>query len=220
MPAQQSPYLQGAPLGNVSLYQSARVEIGIGHRSSRSSRIVSDKGFPLMRTGERQIGIGPRFKAGRNIPSASSRLIALSLSDSFVVDRHRAGLIGFIDSEVDIVFANEDEITALFETKDFDTAVKAIGDRAKIAAVTRGAKGSVVIAGGAVHEIEAFPVQKVLDTTGAGDQYAAGFLYGLAKGHAMDHCGRLGSLAAAEVIAHYGPRPQVSLRDLAASAGL
>ena len=160
------------------------------------------------------------FAKAAGLAHASSRLIALSLSDSFVVDRHRAGLIGFIDSEVDIVFANEDEITALFETSDFDAAVKAIGDRAKIAAITRGAKGSVVVAGGAIHEIEAFPVQKVLDTTGAGDQYAAGFLYGLAKGHAMDHCGRLGSLVAAEVIAHYGPRPQVSLRDLAASAGL
>jgi sugar/nucleoside kinase (ribokinase family) len=71
-----------------------------------------------------------------------------------------------------------------------------------------------------MHEIEAFPVQKVVDTTGAGDQYAAGFLYGLAKGRAMDHCGRLGSLAAAEVIAHYGPRPQAALKDLAAAAGL
>ncbi len=140
------------------------------------------------------------FAKAAGLAHASSRLIALSLSDSFVVARHREALIGFIDSEVDIVFANEDEITALF--------------------VTRGPKGSVVVAGGVVHEIEAFPVQKVLDTTGAGDQYAAGFLYGLAKGHAMDHCGRLGSLAASEVIAHYGPRPQVSLRDLAASAGL
>src|SRR3990167_8261422 len=78
MAAQESSYLEGAPLGNVSLYQSARIEIGKGHRSSRSSRIVSDKGFPLMRTGERQIGIGPRFKAGRNIPSASNRRITAS----------------------------------------------------------------------------------------------------------------------------------------------
>jgi sugar/nucleoside kinase (ribokinase family) len=160
------------------------------------------------------------FAKAAGLAHASDRLIALSLSDSFVVHRHRQALIGFIDNEVDIVFANEDEICALFETDDFDVAIKALGDRAKIAAVTRGPKGSVVLAGGAVHEIEAFPVQKVLDTTGAGDQYAAGFLHGLAKGYAMDHCGRLGSLAAAEVIAHYGPRPQVSLRDLAAASGL
>jgi len=160
------------------------------------------------------------FAKAAGLARASSRLISLSLSDSFVVDRHRGALIGFIDTEVDVVFANEDEITALFETRDFDAAVRAIGDRARIAAVTRGAKGSVVIAGGQVHEIEAFPVEKVVDTTGAGDQYAAGFLYGLSQGRSMDHCGRLGSLAAAEVIAHLGPRPQVSLKDLATARGL
>jgi len=160
------------------------------------------------------------FAKAAGLARASSRLISLSLSDSFVVDRHRGALVGFIDTEVDVVFANEDEITALFETSDFDSAARAIADRVKIAAITRGAKGSVVIAGGQVHEIEAFSVEKVVDTTGAGDQYAAGFLYGLSQGRSMDHCGRLGSLAAAEVIAHLGPRPQVSLKDLAAARGL
>jgi sugar/nucleoside kinase (ribokinase family) len=160
------------------------------------------------------------FAKAAGLARASSRLISLTLSDSFMVDRHRTALVGFIDSEVDVLFANEDEITSLFETDDFDAAVAAIADRAKIAAITRGARGSVVIAGGQMHQIEAFPVQKVVDTTGAGDQYAAGFLYGLSQGRSMDHCGRLGSLAAAEVIAHLGPRPQVSLKDLATARGL
>ena len=160
------------------------------------------------------------FAKAAGLARASSRLIAISLSDAFVVERHRGALLGFIDTEVDIVFANEDEICALFETPDFDAAVRAVRGRAKIAAVTRGAKGSTIVSGDAIHAVEAAPVEKVVDTTGAGDQYAAGFLSALAQGRSLDHCGRLGALAAAEVIAHYGPRPQVSLRALADQAGL
>jgi sugar/nucleoside kinase (ribokinase family) len=160
------------------------------------------------------------FAKAAGIARASERLIALTLSDSFVVHRHREALLGFIDSEVDILLANEAELTALFETSSFDTAVRSLRGRAKLAAVTRGEKGSTVIAGDSIHDIAAAPVAKVVDTTGAGDQYAAGFLFGLAKGRPLDVCGRLGSLAAAEVISHYGPRPQVSLQDLAIKAGL
>jgi sugar/nucleoside kinase (ribokinase family) len=160
------------------------------------------------------------FAKAAGLARASERLIALTLSDAFVVDRHRAALLGFIDGEVDILFANEAEIAALFETADFEAAVRAVRGRARIAAVTCGERGSVIVAGDAIHRIEAAPVEKVVDTTGAGDQYAAGFLFGLAQGRSLDHCGRLGSLAAAEVISHYGPRPQVSLRDLATAAGL
>ena len=160
------------------------------------------------------------FAKAAGLARANGRMIALSLSDGFVVDRHRAALQGFIESEVDILFANEAEITALFETADFDTAARAARGLVKIGALTRGAKGSVIVEGGDVHEIAAAPVQKVVDTTGAGDQYAAGFLHGLARGGSMDHCGRLGALAAAEVIRHFGPRPQVSLLDLAMTAGL
>ena len=160
------------------------------------------------------------FAKAAGIARASERLIALTLSDSFVVHRHRDTLLGFIDSEVDILLANEAELTALFETTSFDTAVRSLRGRAKLATVTRGEKGSTVIAGDNIQDIAAVPVEKVVDTTGAGDQYAAGFLYGLAKGRSLDVCGRLGSLAAAEVISHYGPRPQVSLQDLATKAGL
>ncbi len=137
-----------------------------------------------------------------------------------MVERHRRALLGFIESQVDIVFANEAEVTALFETSDFEAAVAALAARTRIAAVTRGERGSVITEGDARYEVAAYPVDKVIDTTGAGDQYAAGFLYGLATDKPLDHCGRLGSLAAAEVISHYGPRPQVSLSALAAEEGL
>ena len=159
------------------------------------------------------------FAKAAGLARASNRLMALTLSDAFVVDRHREALLGFIETEVDVLFANEVEITSLFQS-DFDTAVAKVRQIAKIAAVTRSEKGSVVIAGGDLHAISAAPVEKVVDTTGAGDQYAAGFCFGLAQGRSLEVCGRLGSLAAAEVISHYGPRPLVSLKELAAKAGL
>jgi sugar/nucleoside kinase (ribokinase family) len=160
------------------------------------------------------------FAKAAGLARASQRLIALTLSDSFVVGRHREALLGFIDGEVDILLANEAELTALFETDDFDAAVRALRSRVGLAAVTRGEQGSAVVSGDTIHHIDVVPVEKVVDTTGAGDQYAAGFLFGLARSRPLDICGRLGSIAAAEVISHYGPRPQVSLRDLALKAGL
>jgi sugar/nucleoside kinase (ribokinase family) len=160
------------------------------------------------------------FAKAAGLARASGRMIALTLSDAFVVERHRSALMGFIETEVDILFANEMEIRALFETKSFDEAAEAMRGKARISAITRGKQGSTIISGDQTFHVKAVPIEKVVDTTGAGDQYAAGFLHGLARGLSLDHCGRLGSLAAAEVIAHYGPRPQVSLRDLAATAGL
>lgn len=160
------------------------------------------------------------FAKAAAVARANARLIALTLSDAFVVDRHREALLGFIESEVDVLFANEVEIKSLFQTDSFDEAAGAIRSMARIAAVTRSEKGSVVISGAETHVVSAAPVEKVVDTTGAGDQYAAGFCFGLAQGRSLEVCGRLGSLAAAEVIAHYGPRPQVSLKSLAAEAGL
>ena len=160
------------------------------------------------------------FAKAAGLAHANSRTIAFTLSDSFVVERHRAALRGFIQAQVDLVFANEAELLALYETDDFDTAAAALSKDANLAAVTRGAAGSVVVAGDRRVRIEAAPVQKVVDTTGAGDQYAAGFLFGLAQGKSFEVCGALGSLAAAEVIAHYGPRPQESLKALAAANGL
>ena len=137
-----------------------------------------------------------------------------------MVHRYRDLLKGFIDTEVDILLANEAELTALFETQDFDAAVRALRGRVKIAGVTRAEKGSVTLAGDAIETVTIDPVEKVVDTTGAGDQYAAGFLYGLSRGRPLGDCARLGHLAAGEVIAHYGPRPLVSLQDLAIAAGI
>ena len=160
------------------------------------------------------------FAKAAGIARASGRMIALTLSDAFVVERHREALLGFIDTQVDVLFANEVELCALFQTQQFEMAVQSLTGRCAIAAVTRSEKGSVVLAGDTRHEVAAVRVEKVVDTTGAGDQYAAGFLFGLARGRALDQCGRLGAVAAAEVISHYGPRPQASLRELAAAAGL
>jgi sugar/nucleoside kinase (ribokinase family) len=160
------------------------------------------------------------FAKAAALSHGAGRSIAFSLSDAFVVERHRHALLAFIDAEVDILFANEVEVCSLFETDDFDAAVSALRGRVVTAALTRGAKGSVVLNGADDHVVPAAPVAKVVDTTGAGDQYAAGFLLGFTKGRDLATCGALGSLAASEVISHYGPRPETSLRDLAAKAGL
>jgi sugar/nucleoside kinase (ribokinase family) len=160
------------------------------------------------------------FAKAAALAHGAGRKIALTLSDSFVVERHRGGLQGFIENQVDLLFANEAELLSLFQTSDFDEACEQLLRHCDLAAVTRSEKGSVVLSKGETLHIPAEPVEKVVDTTGAGDQYAAGFMFGLSKGRSLHDCGRLASLAAAEVISHYGPRPQVSLKDLAASKGL
>ena len=162
------------------------------------------------------------FEAAAAAAHAAGRKVAITLSDSFVVHRWRAELLAFIEASADIVLANEAELAALFETEDFDHAAAHLGRIVDIAAVTRGAAGSVVFGSGGAERVEvaACPVAKVVDTTGAGDQYAAGFLLGLARGLSLEDAGKLGSLAAAEVIAHWGPRPMVSLEALAKEAGL
>jgi sugar/nucleoside kinase (ribokinase family) len=160
------------------------------------------------------------FAKAAGLAHGAGRKIALTLSDSFVVERHRGGLKGFIESQVDLLFANEAELLALYETTNFDEACEQLLRHCDLAAVTRSEKGSVVLSKGETLHIAAEPVEKVVDTTGAGDQYAAGFLFGLSQGRSLADCGRLASIAAAEVISHYGPRPQVSLKDLAAAKGL
>ena len=159
------------------------------------------------------------FAKAAGLAHGAGRKIALTLSDSFVVERHRGGLLGFIETQVDLLFANESELLALFETESFDEACEALRTRCDLAAVTRSDKGSVILSHGERLTVKAEPVEKVVDTTGAGDQYAAGFMFGLSRSRPLQQCGQLASLAAAEVISHYGPRPQVSLKDLAASKG-
>jgi sugar/nucleoside kinase (ribokinase family) len=159
------------------------------------------------------------FAKAAALARGGGRKIAITLSDAFVVERHREALMDFIAGQVDIVFANETEILALTQTGDFESAAKVIAGRVEIAAITRGAKGSVVLADGERRLVQAFPVERVVDTTGAGDQYAAGFLTAFAAGRPLEACGALGSLAASEVISHYGPRPRTSLKALAAAEG-
>ena len=158
-------------------------------------------------------------KAIAAVKGAGGR-VALSLSDSFCVGRFRDEFLHLLDKDVNILFANEDEAKALFQVEDFDGVIAGAKKWGGIAALTRSAKGCVIVEETTVHEIPAAPVRQVIDTTGAGDQFAAGFLYGLTHGKGLADCGRLGALAAAEVISHYGARPETSLKDLAAKAGL
>jgi sugar/nucleoside kinase (ribokinase family) len=151
---------------------------------------------------------------------AAKRKVAFTLSDPFCVGRWRDEFKALLASDIDILFANEAEAKALYETERFDEAFQAIRKWGKTAAITRSAHGSVVLHDWHVHILDAEPVAHVADTTGAGDQYAAGFLYGLARGLPLDVCGRLGGIAATEVISHVGPRPHTSLKSLAAGAGL
>jgi len=147
-------------------------------------------------------------------------VVALSLSDPFCVQRHRREFLELLHGEVDVLFANEDEVRLLFGAASFGAAAAAVEETGLLAALTRGAKGSVVVTAAGLLEVPAEPVDLVVDTTGAGDLYAAGFLYGLTHGHDPEGCARLGTLAAAEIIGHLGARPQASLRELAAAAGL
>jgi sugar/nucleoside kinase (ribokinase family) len=160
------------------------------------------------------------FRAAAAIAHGAGRQVALSLSDPFCVGRHRAAFRELVAGDVDILFANEAEICSLYETDDFAAAAAAVRGHVAVAALTRSAEGSVILAGGNSHTIAAAPVPRVVDTTGAGDLYAAGFLYGLTRGLALPTCGAIGSLCAAEIISHVGARPEVALSGLVAAAGL
>ncbi len=160
------------------------------------------------------------FAKASEIAHGFGRDTAITLSDLFVVDRWRNDLLAFIDRHIDLVFANESELLSMFQTTDFDDALRQLRARTKTAFITRSEKGSVCIHGAETWEVPAYPCTAVTDTTGAGDQYAAGVMYGLTHGKSHADCARLGSLAAAEVIGHYGPRPLVNLSDLAKQNGL
>jgi sugar/nucleoside kinase (ribokinase family) len=160
------------------------------------------------------------FKEAARIARGSGAKVALTLSDAFCVDRHRNDFRTFINEGTDIVFANEKEIASLYEVNSFEEAADAVLSECELAVLTRSAEGSAIVSGGETITIEPEPVHAVVDVTGAGDLYAAGFLYGLTQGLALQTCGQLGSLAAAEVISHFGARPEVSLLNLAQSRGL
>jgi sugar/nucleoside kinase (ribokinase family) len=154
------------------------------------------------------------FLHAADVAHKAGRQVALTLSDSFCVERHRAAFLDLVSDHVDILFANEPEICSLYEVDDFDTAVGRVAAQCEIAAITRSEHGSVVVAEGERHAVSAVPAT-VVDTTGAGDLYAAGFLVGLTRGLRFTACAQLASLAASEVISHLGARPESSLLNLA-----
>jgi adenosine kinase len=161
------------------------------------------------------------FVKAATIAHQAGRQVALTLSDSFCVDRYRDEFLELMrNGTVDLVFANEAELHSLYQTSDFETAIKQLRQDIGLAAVTRSEKGCVVASKEGVTSVSAFPVKKIVDTTGAGDLFAAGFLFGLSRGVGHENAGRLGALAAAEVIQHIGARPQVSLKELARQNGL
>ena len=161
------------------------------------------------------------FVKAAGIAHGAGRQVALTLSDAFCVDRYRDEFLDLMrKGTVDLVFANEAELHSLYQTSDFDTALKQLRADTKLGIVTRSEKGCVVASKEGVVAVPAFPIQKLVDTTGAGDLFAAGFLFGLVRNAGHEAAGRLGALAAAEVIQHIGARPQTSLKELAKKNGL
>jgi len=160
------------------------------------------------------------FREAAKRAKAAGAKVALTLSDPFCVERHRDDFRKLVKEDADIVFANEKEITTLYEVNSFDEAADAALQDCELAVLTRSEEGSMILGAGETTEIPADPVSKVMDATGAGDLYAAGFLFGITQGLPVETCGRLGSLAAAEVISHIGARPESSLAKLAAARGL
>jgi sugar/nucleoside kinase (ribokinase family) len=162
------------------------------------------------------------YRFAAEVAHVAGNRVALTLSDSFVVDRHRDTFLDLVAGSVDLLFANDGELESLYEVNSFDAAIARVRHHCEIAAITRGARGSVVLSGDDIIEVPAEPVPggEVIDTTGAGDLYAAGVMHGLVGGHDLFTCGRFGGLAASECISHLGARPQTALAALAAASGI
>lgn len=194
----------------------ASIELGpddIDERLVRGAAVLYLEGYLWDPAGAREA-----MRTAIRIARDEGRAVALSLSDPFCVERHRADFLDLVDNDVDILFANEHELTSLYETDDLDAAFNEVMPLVKVAACTRGEHGAVIVGDGETHVIPAEPAIQVVDTTGAGDLFAAGFLAGWTQGRSLHACGRMGSVAAAEVIGHLGARPQGDLRALVASA--
>jgi sugar/nucleoside kinase (ribokinase family) len=158
------------------------------------------------------------FYTAARIAHDAGRKVSLTLSDPFCVGRHRKAFQDLVENHVDVLFANEEEARSLYEVDTIEQAVETLKSKCEIAVITRSEKGSLILHGNDLYEVKAEPVSKVVDTTGAGDAYAAGFLFGYTEGMSLRECGKLGSIAAAEVISHIGPRPQANLAALAKAA--
>jgi len=160
------------------------------------------------------------FVRASEIAQAGGRRVALTLSDIFCVERHRDSFRHLVKNHIDVLFANEAELLSLYQVEDFDTALAQVRAETRVAAITRSEKGAVIVSGDEEVRVDAEAVEKIVDTTGAGDLFAAGFLAGYSKGADLQTCGRLGVIAASEVISHMGARPLVNLKDRAASRGI
>jgi len=185
-------------------------ETQLNHQLIEESEILYLEGYLFDESQAKQA-----FRSALKTAKKANRKVALTLSDGFCVDRHRDEFIELIRAGIDILFANESEIKSLYQTESFDLAAKTVSNDVRLAALTRSEKGSVIFADGKSIEIASEKIPAVVDTTGAGDLYAAGFLFGYSKGFELPVCGRLASLAAAEIIGHIGARPEVSLAELA-----
>ncbi len=204
---------------SMNTYLGACVELGpedVEEDKARAAKVTYFEGY---------LWDPPRAKEAIRLTAAhahaAGREVSMTLSDSFCVDRYRSEFLDLMRSgTVDIVFANESELKALYQTSSFEDGLAAIRKDCRLAAVTRSEKGSVVVRGDETVDVDAIRISELVDTTGAGDLYASGFLHGYTTGRALDECGRLGSLAAGLVIQQIGPRPRESLREAARKHGL
>ena len=197
----------------MNTYLGACVELGpddIDEAAIRGSKVTYLEGYLWDPPQAKEA-----FLKAAKIAHDAGNKVALTLSDAFCVERHRDSFLELVNGHIDILFANETEILSLYQTDDFDAAAARAKNEVEIAALTRSAAGSVIITPEGTISVPAFAVDKVVDTTGAGDLYAAGFLYGYTQGRTPAEWGQLGALAASEVISHFGARPEVSLADLA-----
>ncbi len=154
------------------------------------------------------------FRRAAAVAHKHGRVVSLTLSDAFCVDRHRVDFRSLVADEIDVLFANEAELLSLYQADSFEQAIGQLRKECQVAVITRSEKGAVIVTRDHEYVVDAIAVPDVVDTTGAGDLFAAGFLYGYTSGYALETCGRIGAIAAAEVISHVGPRPLVPLRSL------
>ena len=157
------------------------------------------------------------FRKAMTLAHNAGRKTSLTLSDSFCVDRHKQEFRHLAEHEIDILFANEEELLMLYDTRDISVALKAVQQHCEVAAVTRGAKGCTIVSADEIIDINGYPVSDLVDTTGAGDLFAAGFLHGYSRGEDLKDCGRMGNLVASEIITHMGARPNVNLKQYLAN---
>jgi sugar/nucleoside kinase (ribokinase family) len=196
----------------MSTYLGAGVDLGpedVDEGVVASAQVVYLEGYLWDPPGAKEA-----FLKATRAAHAAGRRVSLTLSDPFCVERYREEFLDLVEHHVDILFANELEIMSLYQVERFDDALQHVRGHCEVAALTRSEKGSVIVAGDEVHVIDAAPVARVVDTTGAGDLYAAGFLYGYTQGMDLARCGRVAARAAAEIISHVGARPEIPLRTL------